>query len=256
MGYKDNYIQSFCEPYAQIDLMEQIDAWAPKKGVSLQNMREDSMTRINDAVEKMLFYGQPLTAGTTDAAGRPIYMSGGLGYFLNTADTFEGIAAWTTGASGTDLVNGDGTSRIWVPDVFNQDLVEKFIERAFLYGNRTKFGFVGRSFMRQWRKVWGPRVEFEQNVTDYGITINSHTIGDCKINFVYAPAMDIEDPTGMFLVDLPYTALAVMNEIHPRDEIQEKASRVKQYDYIADVGFDGQFLKTHSYIKNLPDVAP
>jgi hypothetical protein len=67
--------------------------------------------------------------------------------------------------------------------------------------------------------------------------------------------MDIEDPTGMFLVDLPYISLAVINDIHPRNNIQDNDATETKGDYLADVGFMGDFLKAHSYIKDVTDIA-
>lgn len=250
LGSRTNYVRSFCEPYAIVDIMQDLDYLGPNE---LQRMREDALIRLQFSEEHMLLYGKKLRE--TDGLGRYVYNSAGLQHLLNTADTEEGIAAWTTGASGTDLVNGDGTSRVWRPQAnFTLPLIEKFLERAFRYGNLTKLGLHGSAFMRCWRNQWGDKIQMTERVTDYGITINSHTVDSYKINFVYCPAMDKEDPTGLFLTDLPYVWLAVINDIHPRDEIQDKKARTKEYDYIADVGADVQFLKAHSYIKDLNDI--
>ncbi len=256
LGENTNYIRSFCEPYAIIDLAQDIDKFGPDE---LAMMREDAMTRISDAIERMMFYG--IKAKQTDAvSGQPVYHSGGMFYALNLTDTEEGVVAWTEGTSGTDLVVGDGTSRIWsAQDSFNIDNIGKYVELAFLYGNPTKTGYHGRSFLRLWDRLWGNTIVREPKIDDYGMSVNSHTVNGNKINFVYAPAMDVEDPTGMVLVDEPYVALAYINDIHPRDPAINPRTQVGprklEYDYIADVGFDGQFIKAHSAIRNIYDVA-
>jgi hypothetical protein len=256
LGENTNYVRSFCEPYAIIDLAQDIDKFGPDE---LEMMREDSMTRISDAAERMMFYG--IKAKQTDAvSGQPVYHSGGLWYFLNLTDTEEGVAAWTEGTTGTDLVLGDGTSRIWMAqDSFSIDNVAKYVELAFLYGSPKKTGYHGRSFLRLWDRLWGNTILREPTIVDYGMSVNSHTVNGNKIEFVYAPALDAEDPTGMVLVDEPYTAIAVINDIHPREPAINPRTQVGprklEYDYIADLGFDGQFLKAHSAIRNIYDIA-
>lgn len=256
LGENTNYIRSFCEPYAIIDLAQQIDKFGPDE---LAMMREDAMTRISDSIERMMFYG--IKDKQADAvSGQPVYHSGGMFYALNLTDTEEGVAAWTTGVDGTDLVIGDGTSRIWmVEDSFTIDNVGKYVELAFLYGSPTKTGYHGRSFLRLWDRLWGNTIQREPTIKDYGMSVNSHTVNGNKIDFVYAPALDAEDPTGLVLVDEPYVALAVMNDIHPRDPATDPKTKVGprkyEYDYIADVGFDGQFIKAHSAIRNVYDIA-
>jgi hypothetical protein len=250
IGNKTNYIQSFEEPWSALDLLLKTDYYGPDE---MARMKDDAMTRVSDGIEKMLLYGQKLQ---TTESGNYLYYSGGLQYFLNTADTAEGVVAWTTGSSGTDLVNGDGTSRIWRPQGnFTWQLIEKYVERAFKWGNQTKVGLHGSGFLRVWKNAFGDRVEFTQQTTDYGLTVNSHTVNGKKIEFVHCPAMDIEDPTGMFLVDLPYISLAVINDIHPRNNIQDNDATETKGDYLADVGFMGDFLKAHSYIKDVTDIA-
>jgi hypothetical protein len=256
-GDRRNYIQSFCEPFSMASIMRALDFWPEGGKGEERDMRDDALTLITDAVEMMLLYGQRDKG--TDALGRNVYMSGGAQYWLNQTDTEEDIAAWTEGASGTDLVLGDGTSRIWrALDTFNKLTVGKFMTRAFRHGNPTKWGIHGERFMPIWDNLWEDSIQRTQQLTDYGVTVNSHTVQGKKINFVYCPVMDKEDPTGLFLLDIPYMSVAVLNDIHPRkpahDPETEVGSRTYDWDFIADLGCKIQFLKSHAYIKDINDI--
>ncbi len=258
-GDRLNYIRSFNEPFSLVQQMvDNVDFFPMGGKGEKDDQQQDAFIRITDAVEKMLLYGQ--LSKTTDGSGRTVYDSAGLLALLNTTDTEEGIVAWTTGATGTDMVIGDRTSRIWhADDGFNIPNIGRFMTELTLNGNMTKWGYHGNRFLPNWDNQWGDTIQRTQSLTDYGVTVNSHSVYGSKINFVYSPVMDLADPTGCFFIDMPHFALAVMNDIHLRqpdhDPKSEVGSRTYDYDWIADLGCGATFLKSHAYIFGVNDIA-
>lgn len=253
-GDRRNYVQSFVEPFSLEELTSLLDFWPKGGSGELADMREDALTRITRAIEYMLFYGQ--LKKDTDGLGRTRYKSGGAQYLLNLSDGEEGTNAWSPY---TDLVRGDGTSRIWmVEDTFNPLTIGKFMSRAFKFGNKAKTFYHGSRFLPIWERQFNDQVHYERTVTDFGVTILRHTVDGNTMQFVYTPQVDAEDPTGGFLLDMPYVSLKVLEDVHPRrpahDPKTEVGARVYDYDWVADLGCGLQFLKAHAYLTAMADI--
>lgn len=255
-GDRKNYVRIFCEPFSVVQQIKDYYKLWPGDGIGeFNDQRDDAFSRMTDSIESMLFLGSK--DKETDAAGRPVYDSGGLLYWLNQTDTEEDIVAWSAAA---DLVTGNGSSRIWnAEDNFNRTNIGLLMSRVFNEGGKTKFVFHGNRFIPIWANQFEDWIRAETSETDYGITITTHTVEGNKLKFVHAPILDAAHPTGAFIVDMDYFSMAKMMDISMRkpthDPRSQAGSRTYDYDYIADLGVYPEYLKSHAIILNINDIA-
>jgi len=244
-----NYIQFFEEPWDVTDVVKLSKYYGPNEK---ERQKKLALIRIMAGIEHALWYGKKRLL-YENSKEQPY--TGGMQYWLNLADTDynPSIAAHS---STTDLVSGNGTSRVWRPGGdFTKPNWLKYIELAFEFGNDTKTGFVGKSFLRQLEHIYGEQIRFGWETTKLGLTIANFDSQGKRIQFVHTPAMDYEDATSMFLVDIDQIAYAYMKDITPRLNIQDNDAQEEKGDYIAYCGLKPEFISAHSYIQNITDVA-
>ncbi len=243
---KYNYIQIFEEPVSVSDLVSMSKY---KGGDELKRRAKNAFIDLLRGVEGALLYNH---RSLLDVDGEQTFVMGGVEWHMNYADSDNGTNAW---ASAYDLVTGDGTSRIWRPGAdFNSENWEKYVVKAFEYGNDTKLGLCGKDFLRILKSEYRGQVIYERDVTDFGLTVLHYTEQGKEIQFVHDPEMDILGPRDLMLLDMEYVELGIMKDIHRRTEIQANDATGRKDDWMAYLTLLMHFQKAHSYVQGMDDI--
>lgn len=239
-----NYVQFFEEPWDVTDVVKLSKYYGPNERNRQKTL---ALIRMTAGIEHAFWYGKKRML-YENSKEQPY--TGGMQYWLNLADTDynPSIAAWSTT---NDLVSGNNTSRVWRPEGdFTEPNWLKYIELAFEFGNNSKVGFHGKSFLRCLEHIYGDKIRMTWDTSKLGLSIASFESQGKQIQFVHCPAMDYEDPTSLFLVDIDKISIAAMKDITPRLNIQDNDAQEEKGDYIAYLGLKPEFISAHSYVQN------
>jgi len=243
---KYNYIQIFETPMSISDVNAMTKSTGPDE---MTRRAQYAFVEHLRGIEGALLHGH---RGTLSVNGTTAYLTGGVSWHLDYTDSDNGTNAWS---STYDLVTGDGTSRIWRPGAdFSRDTWEEYITKAFRKGNNVKVGFHGEDFLRQLQSEYRGQVIYEKETTDFGLTVNRHSMNGKEIQFVYDPEMDAIGPRDLYLLDMDFVELAVMKDTYRRRNIQANDALGKKDDWVSYVGLLMHFQEAHSAVMGMDDI--
>lgn len=247
---KYNVLQYQQETFEATDQASQIDIYGQNP---YQRERRLKFQKMLWEMEMSFLKGHR-REGTIGGRARPTM--GGLMWFLNQADSDAGIAAWTAGPTGTDLVTGTGTSRIWNvgPDWDSSHWLQ-FLEQTFINGNQEKYGYCGKSFLRKLEELYEDRIRFDYDTETLGLTINAFESHGVRINFVRQPAFDTLWPRDLLIVDQEFVKYAYLNDVSSVDlksvGVDKDGNRVKRGQHYADFSGQFKFMAAHSWLTQM-----
>ena len=251
-----NYTQITSEPYSISRRVKDSKYWGTKDLTREQRTALINMTR---KIEGTLWYG--IRHAQTLDDGERTY-TGGVLWHLSQADSFLGSSVWSTA---NDLVTGTNKttpSRIWRPGAdFTRRLWEKFVSEAFIMGDSTKVGFVGRDFLRQLKVAYDDQVRlipkdfYVGGNQNFGITIMEYETQGKRIQFVEAPELGDIGIRDLYLLDLSGVEFVYLKDLWTRKNIQPNDADYEKHDYMIDFGFAMHNMTSHAAILGMSDVA-
>lgn len=133
---------------------------------------------------------------------------------LNTptgrADPDTSIENWV---SGTDLVSGDGSSRVYnVAGSLTWANLVTFLDRAFQYGANDKLGLCGSTFLAQLQTMYSHLVRLEAVEQMWGLNVKKFvTPSGGVLNLVVEPAFEGTTAMNLLVLDVDPLGYAYLN---------------------------------------------
>jgi hypothetical protein len=166
VGEDYQYIQTFRESFDFTTEMLSTKMYINER----QRVARTKLMSINEDIDLAFWTGKYRKVYEDGKPKR--YMGGVFGYlndtFMNSAG--DNVVTWSTT---TDLVTGDGTSRIYYVNAeLGETMLWKFLEKAFINGDvANKVAWCGPSFPTELQILLGAKLRLEPGETKYGTAV-------------------------------------------------------------------------------------
>lgn len=246
-GYNLNQIIK--SAYAVTNTMKNTDMFG---GDDFQRNARKARKVYARLLERAVLLGQ---RGIKYENGKPKRLMGGTMWWIA-----NGSGDFTSWSATNDLVNGNGTSRVWSVGSVSDSTkwgVDKFIDAMEIvcrYGNSMKYCYCGGSFLSRITKMFRPMVRMENDEDHFGLNVSVLELPNGMLRFIKSVEMtEMGYGDDCMVLDLDFLGLNVMKGRDTRIEqnIQDNDADERKDQLIGEMSLHFQFWKSHSWITGL-----
>lgn len=199
-------------------------------------------------IERSMLLGQRWRGFTNQKRQRKM---GGVTWFLS-----NGHAGNTTWSAANDLVDGNGTSRIWkigdVTDTSNWSAMRiiEAMEPTFRWGNRDKVAFCGGGFITQFQRLFQNYLRLENDPKMFGLRNLVFESPHGTLRLVREEEMSLGGyGNDCLILDLDYIKYVVMKgqDVQIERNLQAPGAHTQKDGIFAELSLQLNFWEAHSW---------